>query len=134
MVEDNCLCARDTEASVQIPHHLIQSAEAMTSRIMDLDDVLAGMVELHRLGDEADLAILALLHVRSVRLLHLSWEMLLLLADGEGFNIFEVFEEIEAEDAAFLLVTALFGNPFEENCDCGCCDEDEDDLVVRPIR
>ena len=70
----------------------------------------------------------------SVRLLHLSWEMLVLLADGEGVNLFDVFDEIEADDAAFLLIGALYGDLSEEERDCGCCDDDNEDLVVRPIR
>ena len=137
MVEDNCLSFGDTpEDLFQIPKHLIRSAEALSSRIVDLEDVLLGMAQLRRLGEEAEIVALMTMHVPSVRLVHLAWEMLVLLADGEGVNVFDVFEEIDADAAALLLLAALHGDPFEEeeDCDCGCCDEDEDDWVVTPIR
>jgi hypothetical protein len=115
-IGDTCLeggedCCREVRAT-----HL-RSAGLLSAEISRLAPILCGMVQLRELGGDAVDALEVLGGVRDIRLLQLSWELVVLCAGDAGIDMIELFEDIGDEVAFHLFLEAVYGEAFDEEDD-----------------
>ena len=105
---------------------LLKSAETIAAEVTRLDDAFFAITFLQELGPQSKPAVDAIKTMRPVHLLRLSWELLALLAEGQGLNALDLFIELGQEEAMNLFLDAMYDDDWEDCDEPGC-----GDAVVR---
>jgi hypothetical protein len=149
MHDGNCLGKRDSFPDNPVVEALLRSAQAIANRVEECAAVLVAMIDLREGYDDAEGALSAICGLRSILLLHLSWEMLTLLADEQNTSVWDLFDEIDELEPALLLVEALYGDDLvdedgeiddeefeldDEDDQLACVEVDDGEAIILHLR
>src|SRR4051794_22904838 len=96
-------------ASRQAVHDvLLETASTIAQNAEELSDYLEMLGRLR--GDaQCEAAVTGLMVVPPVRILHLSWEIFVVLCDGAGINPLDLMDELGCTEDAYMVLDALYG-------------------------